>query len=201
MTVGPRMPGKVALVTGGASGIGAATATAFAEHGASVVATDVNDNLGHAVVDKITGNGGEAIYLRLDATDEAQWIAAVAETMAKYGRLDVLANIAGVTDRRDDNKSLIKIEDATVENWDRVFAVNSTGVFLGVKHAIAPCGRAVAARSSISRPSTASSDRLAARPIIHRKARSGPSPNRRLFNMLATKFASIRCILALSILP
>ena len=138
MTVGPRMLGKVALVTGGASGIGAATATAFAEHGASVVVTDVNDNLGHAVVDKITGNGGEAIYLRLDATDEAQWIAAVAETMAKYGRLDVLANIAGVTDRRDDNKSLIKIEDATVENWDRVFAVNSTGVFLGVKHAIAP---------------------------------------------------------------
>jgi len=138
MTVGPRMPGKVALVTGGASGIGAATATAFAEHGASVVVTDVNDNLGHAVVDKIKANGGEAIYLRLDTTDEEQWIAAIAETVAKYGRLDVLPNIAGIADRQPDNKNIQKIENASVESWNKVFAVNSTGVFLGVKHAIAP---------------------------------------------------------------
>lgn len=138
MSVGPRMPGKIALVTGGASGIGAATARAFAEHGASVMVTDVNDNLGRAVAEDIAAKGGEATYQRLDTTDEEQWIAAVAATVAKYGDLDVLANIAGVTDRRSDNKSLIKIEDATLEGWNNVFAVNSTGVFLGVKHAIAP---------------------------------------------------------------
>ena len=138
MTVGPRLLGKVALITGGASGIGAATATVFAEHGASVVVTDVNDNLGHAVVDKIREAGGEAVYLRLDTTDEAQWIDVVAETVAKFGRLDVLANIAGIADRQADNKHILKIEDASVDNWNKVFAVNSTGVFLGVKHAIAP---------------------------------------------------------------
>ncbi len=138
MTIGPRLPGKVALVTGAASGIGAATATAFAEHGASVVVTDVNDNLGHTVADRITAAGGEAIYLRLDTTDEDHWIAAVAETLVKYGQLDVLANIAGVAERRSDGKGLVKIEDATVESWNKVFAVNATGVFLGVKHVIAP---------------------------------------------------------------
>ncbi len=138
MTVGQRLPGKVALVTGGASGIGAATAAAFAEHGASVVVTDVNDNLGRSVAEAITAKGGEAVYLGLDTTDEAQWIAAVAAALAKYGRLDVLANIAGIADRQPDNTGAIKIEDATVEAWERVFAVNATGVFLGVKHVIGP---------------------------------------------------------------
>ncbi len=138
MTVGPRLPGKVALITGGASGIGAATATAFAEHGASVVVTDMNDNLGREVVDRILASGGEATYLHLDTTDEAQWIEAVAETLSKYGALHILANNAGIADRRSDNKSTVKIEDTAIEGWDKVFAVNSTGVFLGVKHVIAP---------------------------------------------------------------
>ncbi|MBT4170135.1 MAG: SDR family NAD(P)-dependent oxidoreductase, partial [Rhodospirillaceae bacterium] len=138
MTVGPRLLGKVALITGGASGIGAATATVFAEHGASVVVTDMNDNLGREVVNNILAKGGEATYLHLDTTDEDQWTEAIVETLSKYGALNILANNAGIADRRSDNKSTVKIEDTTVEGWDKVFAVNSTGVFLGVKHAIAP---------------------------------------------------------------
>ena len=138
MIVGPRLPGKVALITGGASGIGAATPTAFAAHGAAVAVTDLNDNLGREVVDRITADGGEAIYLHLDTTDEEQWTEAMVEVLAKFGALHVLVNNAGIADRRADNKTTVKIEDTSVEGWERVFAVNSTGVFLGVKHAIAP---------------------------------------------------------------
>jgi len=149
MTIGPRLPGKVALITGGASGIGAATAATFAEHGASVVVTDMNDNLGREVVNSIRTAGGEAIYLHLDTTDEEQWTEAIVETLSKYGALNILANNAGIADRRSDNKSTVKIEDTTVEGWDKVFAVNSTGVFLGVKHVIAPM-RAVGGGSIIN---------------------------------------------------
>lgn len=138
MTVGPRLLNKVALVTGGASGIGAATAHAFAEHGAAVVVTDVNEDQGGAVAENICQSGGQAIYLQLDTADEAQWTCAVVETLAKFSQIDILANIAGVSDRHPDNKTDRRIEDASLESWERVFAVNAAGVFLGVKHVIAP---------------------------------------------------------------
>ncbi|MBC8239650.1 MAG: SDR family NAD(P)-dependent oxidoreductase, partial [Alphaproteobacteria bacterium] len=99
METGTRLSGKVAIVTGGASGIGAETARVFAGHGAIVVVCDVNAALGQAIVEEIGGNGGEAIFRPLEVSDEEQWSALVAETEASYGKLDVLANIAGISGR------------------------------------------------------------------------------------------------------
>ena len=149
MAPGPRLTGKVAIVTGGASGIGAETARQFAAHGASVVLCDVQDDLGRTVAQEITDNGGVAEYRNLDVTDEAQWIALVAAVEAKYGRVNVLCNIAGISGRPAG--MLVQptgvmtgtaLEDQTLENWNRIMAVNSTGVFLGTKSAIPAMRRA-----------------------------------------------------------
>jgi NAD(P)-dependent dehydrogenase (short-subunit alcohol dehydrogenase family) len=117
-----RLAGKVALVTGGASGIGASTARLFAAEGAKVVVTDVQD--GRAVAAETDG-----IFLQHDVTSEDAWIEAVARTTKQFGRLDVLMNNAGVF-------APAPIEDCTLEVWNRVLAVNLTGVMLGCKHAI-----------------------------------------------------------------
>ena len=138
MTAGRRLEGKVALISGGASGIGAETARRFAEHGAAVAVTDVNDNAGAAVADEINGAGGKAIYRRLDTTIEAAWEEAVAATSEAFGSLTVLVNNAGIADRDPENGDLLMIEDTAVEAWDRVMDINMTGVFLGTKHVIAP---------------------------------------------------------------
>lgn len=118
-----RLADKVALVTGGASGIGAATARLFAAEGAKVVVTDVQD--GQAVAAEIGG-----MFLHHDVTSEDAWIEAVAAAKKAYGRLDVLMNNAGVF-------APAPIEECTLEVWNRVLAVNLTGVMLGCKHAIA----------------------------------------------------------------
>ena len=120
-----RLAGKVAIVTGGASGIGASTARAFAREGAPVVVTDVQDAKGEAVAREVCGN-----YLHQDTADEAQWTRTIDAAVGKYGRLDVLMNNAGVF-------MGASIEDTTLELWNKVLAVNLTGVMLGCKHAIA----------------------------------------------------------------
>ena len=120
-----RLEGKIALVTGGASGIGAATARIFAREGAKVVVTDVQDALGEKVAKEIG-----ALYLHQDTTDEAGWARTMDATLAKHGRLDVLMNNAGIF-------MGASIEDTTLELWNKVLAVNLTGVMLGCKHAIA----------------------------------------------------------------
>jgi NAD(P)-dependent dehydrogenase (short-subunit alcohol dehydrogenase family) len=120
-----RLDGKIALVTGGASGIGESTARIFAREGARVVITDVQDAKGEAVAREI-----DATYLRHDTTDEAQWIRTVATIKEKFGRLDVLMNNAGIFIPGT-------IEDVTLDVWNNVLAVNLTGVMLGCKHAIA----------------------------------------------------------------
>jgi len=117
-----RLAGKVALITGGASGIGAACATRFAAQGARVVVTDVQD--GEAVA-----RAADGVFLRHDVTDEAQWTAAVDHAMRAYGRLDIVVNNAGVF-------TPAPIEDLDLEVWNRVLAVNLTGVMLGCKHGI-----------------------------------------------------------------
>ena len=99
MAPGQRLPGKIAIVTGGASGIGAETARQFAAHGASVVLCDVQHDLGRVVAQEIGDDGGIAEYRALDVTDEAQWMAMVASVEAKYGKLNILCNIAGVSGR------------------------------------------------------------------------------------------------------
>ncbi|MCH8888503.1 MAG: glucose 1-dehydrogenase [SAR324 cluster bacterium] len=148
MEEGKRLAGKVAMVTGGASGIGAETARIFAAQGASVVLCDVNAELGQSVAGGIAENGGETIFRELDVTNEQQWIALVAETEERFGKLNILANCAGISGR--DPKDLVQqtpvaggmLEDQSLENWNRVMEVNATGTFLGTRQAIAPMRRA-----------------------------------------------------------
>ncbi len=149
MTLGQRLSGKVAIITGAASGIGAETAHRFAEHGARVVLCDVQDELGAAVAQDITDAGGVATYHRLDVTDEAQWIALVASAEARYGTINILCNIAGVSGRPPSMTvqasgvmTGVSLEDQTLENWNLIMGVNSTGVFLGTKSVIPAMRRA-----------------------------------------------------------
>jgi cyclopentanol dehydrogenase len=130
-----RLAGKVALVSGGARGMGAAEARLFAREGARVVIGDVLEAEGKAVEADVNAKGGEAVFVRLDVTREADWERAVAAALDRFGRLDVLVNNAGVG-------AASRIEDTTVEAWDRVMDVNAKGVFLGTKAVIPAMRRA-----------------------------------------------------------
>jgi 3alpha(or 20beta)-hydroxysteroid dehydrogenase len=125
-----RLDGKVALISGGARGQGAAEAETFVREGARVVFGDVRDDEGKKVETGIRAVGGDAVYVHLDVTSEADWQNAVQTALARHGRLDVLINNAAITIPR------VPIEERTAEEWDRVMAVNAKGVFLGTKHAI-----------------------------------------------------------------
>jgi 3alpha(or 20beta)-hydroxysteroid dehydrogenase len=125
-----RLEGKVALISGGARGQGAAEAETFVREGARVVFGDVRDDEGKKVEAAIRAAGGDAVYVHLDVTSEADWQNAVQTALARHGRLDVLINNAAIVIPR------VPIEERTAEEWDRVMAVNAKGVFLGTKHAI-----------------------------------------------------------------
>jgi len=127
--MGGRVQGKVALVTGGASGIGRGCAEKLAAEGAVVVVTDLQDEKGAEVVAVIGKAGGKAEYLRHDVTDEAAWEQVVGEVKTRHGRLDILVNNAGIGLGGS-------ILDMTLADWRKQTAVNLDGVFLGVKHAI-----------------------------------------------------------------
>ena len=127
-----RLDGKVALVAGGASGIGAETSRLFAREGAKVAITDLNDDGGRAVAAEI---GDAAFYARLDTRNEAEWQTVVEQSVDTYGRLDILVNAAGVPGRRTDGGST-RIDEQELEDWNRVMDVNSTGIFLGMKTVI-----------------------------------------------------------------
>jgi cyclopentanol dehydrogenase len=131
-----KLDGKVALISGGARGQGAAEAETFAREGAKVVFGDVRDDDGRKVEATIRANGLDAVYMHLDVTSEADWQSAVQTATSRYGRLDVLVNNAAIVIPK------VAIEDRTVEEWDRVMAVNAKGVFLGTKHAIPAMRRA-----------------------------------------------------------
>ena len=148
MEEGKRLAGKVVLVTGGASGIGAETARIFAGEGASVVLCDVNAELGRSVAGEIGEKGGAATFRELDVTNEQQWVALVAETEERCGKLNILINSAGISGR-DPKDSLQQtpiaggmLEDQSLDTWNRVMQVNATGTFLGTRQAIAPMRRA-----------------------------------------------------------
>ena len=138
MAVGKRLEGKVAMITGGASGIGASSARLFAVHGAAVAIADLNDNLGRQVADEIRAAGGSALYHHLDTSSEDEWREAMEAVLERFGRLDIMLNAAGVSGRGADGATSRSIANLDLENWDHVMAVNATGVFLGTKHAIEP---------------------------------------------------------------
>jgi NAD(P)-dependent dehydrogenase (short-subunit alcohol dehydrogenase family) len=126
-----RMKDKVALVTGAASGMGAATAKLFAREGAKAVfVADMLDKEGAAVVAEIVKAGGKAAFLHLDVTDEKQWTVAIDKVLASEGQLDVLVNNAGISGSAEQD-----LYDTAA--WERLMGVNATGVFLGMKHGIA----------------------------------------------------------------
>ena len=125
-----KLDGKVALISGGARGQGAAEAETFAREGAKVVFGDIRDTEGEKVEAAIRAAGGEATYVHLDVTSEADWQAAIQTATGRYGRLDILINNAAIVIPR------VSIEERTVAEWDQVMAVNAKGVFLGTKHAI-----------------------------------------------------------------
>ncbi len=126
-----RLKDKVALISGAASGMGAATARLFAREGAKMVfVADVLDKEGEAVVEDIRKAQGKAQFVHLDVTDEGQWKDAIAKVEATAGGLDILVNNAGISGSAEQD-----LYDTAA--WNRLMAVNSTGVFLGMKHGIA----------------------------------------------------------------
>lgn len=123
-----RLEGKVALITGGASGIGECTAKLFSQHGAKVAIADIQDELGRSLSD-ILGSS-YSTYIHCDVTDEDHIKNAVDKTVATYGKLDIMFNNAGIA---DPNKA--RIIDNEKSDFERVLTINVTGVFLGMKHA------------------------------------------------------------------
>ncbi|KAJ7976181.1 secoisolariciresinol dehydrogenase-like [Quillaja saponaria] len=123
-----RLEGKVALITGGASGIGEFTAKVFTQHGAKVVIADIQDELGHSVQESL--GSSNCSYVHCDVTNEDQIKNAVDKAVTSYGKLDIMFNNAGIV---DENRA--RIIDNEKADFERVLSINLTGVFLGIKHA------------------------------------------------------------------
>lgn len=124
-----RLKGKVAIVTGGGSGIGEATALTFAKEGARITVADVADSAGNNTVEQIRASGGDGIYVHADVTSASEIQGVVRETIGNYGKLDVLFNNAGIAMR-------LGVAELPEEDWDRCIAINLKGAYLGSKYAI-----------------------------------------------------------------
>ena len=126
-----RLQDKVVLLTGAASGIGAATVALMLREGATVLATDIDPVRGQALVDSLApAASGRIEFLRLDVAQEPQWEPAITRLTTRFGPLDVLVNNAGVAPQ------LVTLAQTSLEEWRRVMSINLDGTFLGVKHAI-----------------------------------------------------------------
>jgi len=125
-----RVSGKVALVTGGASGIGAGCAEVLAREGAAVAITDIQDDKGRWLAEDLTKKGHKALYLHHDVTSEDEWISVVTEVEKEFGRLDILVNNAGV------GIGSPSITTMSLADWRKQQAINVEGVFLGIKHGL-----------------------------------------------------------------
>ena len=130
-----RLSGKVALISGGARGQGAAEARLFATEGAAVVIGDLREEEGRSLETEIAQSGGRALFVRLDVASEKDWQTAVEGILEEFGKLDILVNNAAIL-------RLEGVEETTREGWDQVMGVNATGVFLGMKHAVVGMRRA-----------------------------------------------------------
>ena len=142
-----RLDGKVAIISGGAKGQGAAEAKLFAEEGAKVVITDILDEEGKALESEIVASGGIASFFHVDVTRSSDWNDVVSFTQEAYGEINILVNNAGILLRKS-------VEETTVEEWDRVNDINSKGVFLGTK-AVIPAMRSAGGGSIVNISSVA----------------------------------------------
>lgn len=124
-----RLDGKVALVTGGAHGMGAEECRLFAREGAKVAIGDIREEDGRRVEAEIAEAGGDAMFVNLNVSDENSWTSAVAQIADRYGKLDVLVNNAGISGSGE-------TDFRSTDAWDRLLDINARGVFLGIKHAV-----------------------------------------------------------------
>ncbi|MBB4631637.1 SDR family NAD(P)-dependent oxidoreductase [Sphingosinicella soli] len=124
-----RLEGKVAIITGGGSGIGAAHARVFAQEGARVAVTDIRPAAGEAIVAEIIAAGGEALFVEHDVASEGSWAAAVEKTLDCFGGLTTLVNNAGLNHMRG-------VEDETVEGWNHIVSIDQMGTWLGMRAAM-----------------------------------------------------------------
>jgi NAD(P)-dependent dehydrogenase (short-subunit alcohol dehydrogenase family) len=143
-----KLNGKVAVVTGAASGLGRASALRFAGEGAAVVVADLNSQGGELVVSEIAAAGGRAVYQRTDVTSESEIKSLIDRAVREWGRLDITYNNAGVIGATG------TLESVTEADWDKTFAILTKAVFFGIKHSIAPM-RAAGGGSIISTASIA----------------------------------------------
>jgi NAD(P)-dependent dehydrogenase (short-subunit alcohol dehydrogenase family) len=131
-----RLDGKVALITGGASGIGRATALAFAREVAKLIIADMQEDGGHQTVHMITENGGEAIFVKTDVTQATAVEALISRAVETYGRLDCAYNNAGISGTGIAGTHRALTADYPDERWHQVIAINLTGVWLCMKYEI-----------------------------------------------------------------
>lgn len=125
-----RLKNKVAMITGGGNGIGRATATLFAEHGAYVSVADIDEKAGQKTVELIKERGGRAIFVKTDVSDSSQIQHFVKETVNEFGSVHILCNNAGI------NNSEVRSIELSENEWDRVIDINLKGVFLGIKYTV-----------------------------------------------------------------
>ena len=188
-----RLKGKTALIAGGASGvegrlmgIGGAAVRRFAREGAQVVIADIKDEIGEETASEIRAEGGEALYVHLDVTDEGKWVAAVAAAVDRFGKLDVLVDAAGTSIRH-------KVEETpsrtSIWRWPSTHGERS----LGRSTRFRVCERQAAGRSSSSRRCTASSGRLRLR-TRPRRGPCGISRRRQPSSTRQKASGSTRCI-------
>lgn len=122
-----RLENKVAIITGGGTGIGRETALLFAKEGAKVVVTDINEESGSQTVKDLQAHGSEALFIHHDVSNEDDWKKVAKETIDQFGKVDILFNNAGIY-------KIKPLAEIALDEWNRLMSINVTGVFLGMKH-------------------------------------------------------------------